>query len=136
MITGGEPVAEALSNAAQTLDWQVVIESNYGIITGLMAGLSRLDCAVIMGHDVESSSRCLASALESDAGYIGASHRCFKRRRKTLLISTYAMGKSLLLTTMDIYSSGGLSSMSKMHNKIFKGIEALEAALSVNQSKE
>ncbi|MEY4967911.1 MAG: hypothetical protein RIQ73_610, partial [Actinomycetota bacterium] len=57
---------------AMSLGWQVQIESRPEMVSGFMAALSPLDCAVIMGHDVESSSRCLASALESDVGYIGA----------------------------------------------------------------
>ena len=72
VIAGSGPIAEAISRVAQSLGWQVAIESNFGMVSGLMAGLSKLDCAVIMGHNVESSSRCLESALESDAGYIGA----------------------------------------------------------------
>lgn len=72
VIAGGGPIAEAISKAAQLLGWQVVIESNHVMVAGLMAGLSKMDCALIIGHDVESSSRSLASALESDAGYIGA----------------------------------------------------------------
>lgn len=72
VIAGGGPIAEAISNAAQALGWQVAIDTNNQMLSGLMAGLSRLDCVVIMGHDVESSSRSLASALESEAGYIGA----------------------------------------------------------------
>jgi xanthine dehydrogenase accessory factor len=39
---------------------------------GLLASLSPLDAAVIMGHEVEVSSRNLGAALEGDAGYIGA----------------------------------------------------------------
>ena len=42
------------------------------MVTGLTASLGPLDAVVVMGHDVESSSRCLMSALESDAGYVGA----------------------------------------------------------------
>jgi xanthine dehydrogenase accessory factor len=42
------------------------------MFAGLAAGLSSMDCAVIMGHDIESSSKCLSYALESAAGYIGA----------------------------------------------------------------
>ena len=37
-----------------------------------MNTLSHIDSAVIMGHDVESSSRVLEAALESEAGYIGS----------------------------------------------------------------
>lgn len=72
VVAGAGPIAESLSEAAQTLGWEVTIESRNEMVSGLMAGLSKMDCAVIMGHDVESSSRCLAAALESDAGYIGA----------------------------------------------------------------
>lgn len=72
VVAGAGPIAESLSEAAQTLGWDVVVETRYEMVSGLMAGLSQMDCAVIMGHDVESSSRCLAAALESDAGYIGA----------------------------------------------------------------
>jgi xanthine dehydrogenase accessory factor len=42
------------------------------MVAGLAATLSDLDAVVVMGHEVEPSSRCLMSALESDAGYIGA----------------------------------------------------------------
>jgi len=72
VIAGAGPIAASLSEAAQALGWQVAIESRFEMVSGLMAGLSKMDCAVIMGHDVESSSRCLAAALESVAGYIGA----------------------------------------------------------------
>jgi xanthine dehydrogenase accessory factor len=72
VIAGAGSIAESLSEVAKTLGWQVAIESRIEMVSGLMAGLSEMDCAVIMGHDVESSSRCLAAALESDAGYIGA----------------------------------------------------------------
>lgn len=72
VIAGSGPIAEAISKAAQNLGWNVAIESNFEMVSGLIAGLSKLDAVVIMGHDIESSSRSLASALESDAGYIGA----------------------------------------------------------------
>ena len=72
VIAGSGPIAEALATFATALGWQVQIESRPGMVSGFMALLSPLDCAVIMGHDVESSSRSLASALESDVGYIGA----------------------------------------------------------------
>jgi xanthine dehydrogenase accessory factor len=42
------------------------------MVAGLAASLSPLDAIVVMGHDVETSSRCLLAALEGDAGYIGA----------------------------------------------------------------
>ena len=42
------------------------------MVAGLVARLSPLDAVVIMGHDVETSSKNLSYALASDAGYIGA----------------------------------------------------------------
>ena len=72
VITGSGPIAEAIATVAETLGWKPVMETRGDIVSGLIAGLSHLDVVIIMGHDVESSSRNLASALESDAGYIGA----------------------------------------------------------------
>lgn len=71
-VFGSGPIVEALSTYASALGWQVATagEPERGI--GLMNALSRIDSAVIMGHDVESSSRVLEAALESDAGYIGS----------------------------------------------------------------
>lgn len=71
-ISGGGPNARALEDAAQLLGWQVDRSTEPDTAIGLMATLSPLDAAVIMGHDVEASSRVLAAALESSAGYIGA----------------------------------------------------------------
>jgi xanthine dehydrogenase accessory factor len=42
------------------------------MVEGLTTRLSSADAVVVMGHDVETSSRCLQVALDSDAGYIGA----------------------------------------------------------------
>lgn len=72
VVSGGGPIGEALAAAARLLGWQVVVESEVQTAIGHMASLSAIDSAVIMGHDVESSSRVLAAALESPAGYIGA----------------------------------------------------------------
>jgi xanthine dehydrogenase accessory factor len=71
-ISGGGPNAEALEDAARLLGWQVSRASDPDIASGLMAGLSPIDAAVITGHDVEASSRVLGAALESRAGYIGS----------------------------------------------------------------
>jgi xanthine dehydrogenase accessory factor len=65
-------MAEALFENARLLGWQVVMAQAVEKATGLMADLSPIDAAVIMGHDVESSSTALSAALESNAGYIGA----------------------------------------------------------------
>lgn len=72
VIAGSGANAEALVSAAELLGWKCSIEPRPGMFAGLTAGLSPIDAAVIMGHDVESSSQCLAYALESSAGYIGA----------------------------------------------------------------
>ncbi len=72
VIAGGGPFAEALAAQGRLLGWKVVVEGRPEMVTGLTASLGALDSVVVMGHDVESSSRCLMAALESDAGYIGA----------------------------------------------------------------
>lgn len=71
-IAGAGPIADALEKAAKGLGWQTFVDPRPGMFAGITVGLSKLDCAVIMGHDVETSSQCLAYALESSAGYIGA----------------------------------------------------------------
>ena len=72
VIAGSGPIADALAKAAQGIGWNVSADPRPSIFVGLTATLSPMDCAVIMGHDVESSSNCLKYALESKAGYIGA----------------------------------------------------------------
>jgi xanthine dehydrogenase accessory factor len=72
VIAGQGPIAEALASQAGLLGWKVSMETRGDIVLGLTAGLSWIDAVVVMGHDVESSSRNLMSALASDAGYIGA----------------------------------------------------------------
>lgn len=72
VIAGGGPFAEALVAQGRLLGWQVVAETRPEMVSGLAASLSHLDAIVVMGHDVETSSRCLMAALESDAGYVGA----------------------------------------------------------------
>jgi xanthine dehydrogenase accessory factor len=72
VIAGAGPIAEALEKASRGLGWNVSVDPRPSIVAGLTATLSPMDCVVIMGHDVESSSNCLKYALESKAGYIGA----------------------------------------------------------------
>ena len=71
-IGGGGPMADAIEQAARFVGWQVQRAGNPDTATGLMLGLSPIDAAVVMGHDVEASSTILAAALEGGAGYIGA----------------------------------------------------------------
>jgi xanthine dehydrogenase accessory factor len=72
VVAGAGPYADALADQGRLLGWKVVVESRPDQVAGLAAALSPLDAIVVMGHDVESSSRCLLAALEGDAGYIGA----------------------------------------------------------------
>lgn len=72
VIAGGGPFAEALVAQGRLLGWQVVAETRPEMVSGLATNLSDLDAIVVMGHDVESSSRCLMAALEGGAGYVGA----------------------------------------------------------------
>ena len=72
VIAGGGPFAEALAAQGRLLGWQVAAETRPEMVAGLAASLSELDAIVVMGHDVETSSRCLLAALEGDAGYVGA----------------------------------------------------------------
>lgn len=72
VIAGGGPFADALAAQGRLLGWKVFVEGRPEMVTGLTASLGALDAVVVMGHDVESSSRCLMAALESEAGYVGA----------------------------------------------------------------
>lgn len=72
VVAGRGPIAEALAAQGQLLGWNVAVDSRPDIVLGLTAPLGSADAVVVMGHDVEPSSRCLQVALESGAGYIGA----------------------------------------------------------------
>jgi xanthine dehydrogenase accessory factor len=72
VVAGQGPNAEAIAALGKTLGWNVSLVMRNDLAIGLLASLSPLDAAVIMGHEVEISSRNLGAALEGDAGYIGA----------------------------------------------------------------
>ena len=72
VIAGRGPIADALAAQGALLGWKVAVDPRPENVTGLTAALADGDAVVVMGHDVESSSRCLQVALESDAGYVGA----------------------------------------------------------------
>lgn len=72
VIAGGGPMAEALAAQGRLLGWKVAAQLRPDLVAGLVAGLSWMDAVVVLGHDVESSSRALMAALESDAGYLGS----------------------------------------------------------------
>lgn len=72
LIAGQGPIAIALGHQAVLLGWKAIVEARPDLVAGFAATASPLDSIVVIGHDIESSSRCLLAALESDAGYIGA----------------------------------------------------------------
>ena len=72
VVAGQGPIAQALAAQGGLLGWKVALESRPDLVQGLTVSLSWLDAVVVLGHEVEPSSRCLMAALESDAGYIGA----------------------------------------------------------------
>jgi len=72
VIAGSGPIAEAISEIANTLNWSVRMETRNDIVAGYVADMSPMDGVVVLGHNVEQSSRSLELALESNAGYIGA----------------------------------------------------------------
>jgi len=72
VVAGAGPIAEALTVQGQLLGWKVATHARPDIVSGLTATLTWMDAVVILGHDVESSGRCLMAALASEAGYIGS----------------------------------------------------------------
>ena len=71
-IYGDGPMPQAIAGIAEAMGWQVAMETRPDNFAGVCATLSAIDSVVVTGHEVESSSRALAYALESKAGYIGA----------------------------------------------------------------
>ena len=77
VIVGGGPIAQALSDAARLLGWNIAVGTDPATATGLIAGLAPLDKVVVMAHDVEVAGPALEAALATDVGYIaglGARH--------------------------------------------------------------
>lgn len=72
VVAGQGPIADAIADLGTTLGWNVSVVMRNDLAIGLLASLSPLDAAIIMGHEVEMSSRNLGAALEGAAGYIGA----------------------------------------------------------------
>lgn len=72
VISGSGPIADAVAAAFTAVDWNASVAGDVTTATGLMATLSPQDAVVVMGHDVESSSRALQAAVESPAGYIAS----------------------------------------------------------------
>lgn len=72
VISGSGPIAEALETVFTQAGWQTTVAHGVETAGGLMATLAPIDAAIVLGHDVEASSRSLQAAIESNAGYIGS----------------------------------------------------------------
>lgn len=72
VISGGGPIADALSDAFALAGWHASVFTDVGAAEGVMATLSPADAVVVLGHDVEISGRALQAAIRSNAGYIGS----------------------------------------------------------------
>lgn len=72
VISGGGPIADALTQAFSLIGWRASVIGDVGGAAGMMATLSPLDAVVVMGHDVEMSGRALQAAIASPAGYIAS----------------------------------------------------------------
>ncbi len=86
VISGSGQIAEALEQVFTQAGWVATIASGSEVAGGLMATLSPIDAAVVLGHDVEVSSRALQAAIQSKAGYIGSvgSRKMQESRQKWL----------------------------------------------------
>jgi xanthine dehydrogenase accessory factor len=74
VIIGGGAIAEALVATAALLGWsaQTVTDADADAAGTVLAGLTAVDNAVVISHDVDVAGRALTAALSGDAGYIGA----------------------------------------------------------------
>ncbi len=72
VLMGLGPMVESLSASAELVGWSVVRSPGPESVVGLVETLSRIDGVVVVGHDIEGSSRVLQAALRSAAGYIGS----------------------------------------------------------------
>lgn len=72
VVVGATPVVQALVELGATLDWQVRLVTEPGEVMGHIAPLSALDKVVVTGHDIELAGSALATALDSEAGYIAS----------------------------------------------------------------
>lgn len=72
VVAGSGPIADALVDVFGAAGWSTAVAAGPNEATGMMATLAGIDAAVVLGHDVETSSRALQAALASGAGYIGS----------------------------------------------------------------
>jgi xanthine dehydrogenase accessory factor len=72
VVVGAGAVADALAAAAALLGWHTQTLTDLSSATGVIAELAVLDKVVVISHDHDLAGPALATALSSDAGYIGA----------------------------------------------------------------
>lgn len=72
VIIGAGAIAEALVAAAGLLGWHTQMMTDADAAATVLAGLTRLDNAVVISHDAEIAGRALVAVLSGGAGYIGA----------------------------------------------------------------
>jgi xanthine dehydrogenase accessory factor len=71
VVAGGGPLAEALSDAAALLCWQVQVFTDPAAAVAHITGLSVLDNLVVVGHDDQLTGSALMAGLAGPVGYIG-----------------------------------------------------------------
>lgn len=72
VIVGGNPVADAVADMAVLLGWRPRRAGEVSIAGGLIAPLSARDMVVVAAHDLELAGAAMATALESQVGYIAS----------------------------------------------------------------
>lgn len=72
VISGAGEIADALERVFTHAGWAVTVAPGVETAGGLMATLAQIDAAIVLGHDVEVSSRALEAAIKSNAGYIAS----------------------------------------------------------------
>lgn len=72
VISGTGPIAEALDEVFTRAGWAATVVHGVETAGGLLATLAAGDAAIVLGHDIEVSSRALEAAIGSKAGYIGS----------------------------------------------------------------
>ncbi len=72
VVVGSGPIADALGELGNLLDWQTSVLGSVGQATGVIASLAEIDMVVVAAHDLELAGAALLGALDSRAGYIGS----------------------------------------------------------------
>jgi xanthine dehydrogenase accessory factor len=86
VLAGGGPVLKALQQMAPLLGWRAQRAGDPETARGLVVGLGPPDSVVLAMHDVAMAGPVLASALDGNAGYVGAlGSRAMQRDRETWL---------------------------------------------------